>query len=232
MVPRRNDIGHDRVDSSRRVRRGPIGNTDAVPDPLLDRPSWAPAWLPSIDDDRQVKIFRWVLYVVFTAGLMACVTEGANSPADPELGAAPTPSELAARFGTIMVDIVTGTADVLELCLLHADVAPERSQGLMQVSDLEGHDGMLFSNEGSVESPYIMVNTVMPLTITWWQDGGGFRSTTDMVPCTEADTAACTRYTATGPYRYAIEVPQGALGSAGIDESARLQIGSEGCTPS
>lgn len=57
-----------------------------MPDPLLDRPEWAPRWLPSIDDDRQVRLLRWALGIVLAAGLLACVTEGANSPPDPELG--------------------------------------------------------------------------------------------------------------------------------------------------
>ena len=212
-----------------------------MPDPLLDRPAWAPRWLPSIDDDRQVRILRWALGAVFAAGLTACITEGANLPADPELGAPAvtidgsgngTGSGLAATFGTIVVDIVTGTGQVLNLCLLHADDAAERSRGLMEVSDLEGYDGMLFSNETSVENQFIMVNTVMPLSITWWQDGGAFRSATDMTPCTEADPADCARYPSGGPYRYAIEVPQGALATAGIDETASLRVGGEACSPS
>lgn len=200
-------------------------------DPLLDRPSWAPAWFPAADDDVAMRWFRWVVRAVFAAGLMACVTEGANSPADPELGAPLAPSALAAQFGTIMADIITGTGEVLELCLLHADDPTERSRGLMQVDDLEGHDGMLFSNDAPVEAPFIMVDTVMPLTITWWQDGGAFLSHTDMEPCTEADPAACPRYPAGGPYRYAIEVPKGAFGAAGIDAAARLELRGEGCTP-
>ncbi len=213
-----------------------MGQTGSVSvrNPLLDPPAWAPAWLPSIDDDRQLRVFRWIIGAVFAAGLAACVVQGADSPADPELGAAPTGSDasLAAQFGTILVDIVTGTGQALELCLLHADDPGERTQGLMQVTDLQGYDGMLFSNDTSVENRYVMIDTVMPLSITWWQDGGAFRSGTDMVPCTESDPNACARYAATGPYRYAIEVPQGSLADAGIDESARLEIGAEGCTPS
>lgn len=203
-------------------------------DPLLDRPAWAPRWLPSIDDDRQVRVLRWVLGIVFAAGLTACITENADSPADPELGAA-TPAEavsdLANAFGTIMVEIVTGTGEVLELCLLHADQPAERSRGLMQVTDLDGHDGMLFDNPAPVESQFVMINTVMPLSITWWQDGGAYLAGTDMTPCTEADPAACTRYPPGGPYRHAIEVPRGALADAGIDPSATLRVGQPSCTP-
>ena len=56
-----------------------------MPDPLLDRPDWAPRWLPSIDDDRQVRLLRWALASCSAAGLLACVTEGANSPAGPQI---------------------------------------------------------------------------------------------------------------------------------------------------
>ena len=206
----------------------------SAPNPLLDRPVWAPVWLPALDDPRQVRIFRWVIGIVFAAGLAACVVQSADSPADPHLGTAPTSAvgSLAERFGTIMVHIVTGTGQALDLCLLHADDPGERTQGLMGVTDLQGYAGMLFSNDTSVENRYVMIDTVMPLSITWWQDGGAFRSGTDMSPCTESDPDACERYAASGPYRYAIEVPQGALADAGIDESAHLELGAEGCTPS
>jgi uncharacterized membrane protein (UPF0127 family) len=203
---------------------------------LLDRPSWAPSWVPSIDDVRQVRFLRWAVGLVFIAGLASCMEEGADAPADPVLGAPITsvtaaPSELAARFGSVMVQILTAGGQVLELCLLHADTPEERSRGLMEVADLEGHDGMLFANEAPVDNPFIMVDTVMPLSITWWQADGSFLSATDMTPCTEADPAACPRYPAGGAYRWAIEVPQGALADAAIGDGARLAVGEAGCTP-
>lgn len=210
------------------------------PNPLLQRPSWAPGWIPSIDDDRQVRLLQWFLTVIFVAGLTACVVEGADSPADPELGtvegATSSPvttgsSPLASHFGTVMVEIVTGAGEFLELCLLHADTPEERSRGLMQVTDLEGHDGMLFSNDAPVENQFVMINTVMPLSITWWRADGSLLSETRMTPCTEADPQACTRYPAGGPYLHAIEVPQGSLDAAGIDASSRLRVGPTGCTP-
>lgn len=199
-------------------------------DPLLDRPSWAPAWLPSIDDPVQVRALRWVLMAVFAAGVAAGVVQGADRPADPVLAEAPA-SELAARFGTILVEIVTGTGDVVELCLLHADDPEERSRGLEAVSDLEGHDGMLFSHDAPVEDPFVMIDTVLPLSVTWWQVGGAFLSATEMVPCTEQDPDACTRYPATGPYLHAVVVPQGSLVGAGVDASSQLRVGVDGCEP-
>lgn len=199
-------------------------------DPLLRRPDWAPSWVPSIEDDDQVRLLRWVLSAVFAVGLAACVVQSANSPADPYLGEA-APSALAARFGTIVVEITTGAGEILELCLLHADEPEQRSQGLRGVTDLEGFDGMLFSNDAPVETQFVMIDTVMPLSIMWWRDDGSFLAATQMTPCTEADTATCTRYPAGAPYLHAIEVPQGSLATAGIDESSVLHVGDRSCTP-
>lgn len=216
-------------------------------DPLLDRPDWAPAWIPTVHDHSAMRWLRWVLGAVFFAGLASCVVEGADRPADPVLGEpidetpAETPSEsiddpvvsatsptlagevseLAATFGTIVVDLVTAGGEVLELCLLDANETAERPQGLKGVTDLEGHDGMLFRWDQDVSSNFVMVDTVVPLTISWWTADGGFVSSTDMEPCTEADAADCTRYGADGPYRFAVEVPQGALPEAGA--GARLE---------
>lgn len=176
-----------------------------MPDRLLDRPRWAPAWL-SIDDVRAMRWFRWMVGLVFAAGAAACVVESADRPADPVLE---EPSGLAAKFGTILVDVLTASGEALELCLLHADVPEERARGLMEVTDLEGHDGMLFSFDTDVQSNFVMIDTVTPLTISWWAADGSFVSSTDMEPCTEADDGDCARYPAAAPYRYAIEVFQG-----------------------
>lgn len=174
-------------------------------DPLLDRPSWAPAWL-SVDHVRGMRWFRWALGLVLAAGAAACVVESADRPADPVLE---EPSGLAAQFGTILVDVLTASGEALELCLLHAEVPEERSRGLMEVTDLEGHDGMLFSFDTDAQSNFVMIDTVTPLTISWWAADGSFVSSTDMAPCTEENDADCARYPAAGPYRYAIEVFQG-----------------------
>lgn len=208
-------------------------------DPLLDPPPWAPSWLPTIDDVRGARVLRWLVTAVFLAGVAACVTEGADSPADPELGAAtidaPTsapasvPGSLAAQFGTVAAQLVALSGEVLELCLLHADTVEERSTGLMQVTDLEGHDGMLFSTEEPVEGAFYMYRTVLPLTISWWGGDGAFVSRADMVPCGSEDPAACERYPAGGPYRYAVEVVQGDPLAARFEPGARLQVGTDAC---
>lgn len=207
-------------------------------DPLLDPPAWAPSWLPSIDDVRGARLLRWLVTAVFVAGVTAGVTEGADSPADPELGTATTdapgqaaepPGSLAERFGTVAAQLVALSGDVLELCLLHADTIEERSTGLMQVTDLEGHDGMLFSTEEPSDGAFYMYRTLLPLTISWWDGDGAFVSRADMVPCESEDPATCERYPAGGPYRFAIEVVQGAPLASTFEPGARLQVGTDAC---
>lgn len=205
-------------------------------DPLLDPPSWAPSWLPTVDDVRGFRLLRWLVAAVFVAGVAACVTESANSPADPQLGPVASDTKtsapaggLAERFGTVAAQLIAVSGEVLELCLLHADTPEERSTGLMQVTDLEGHDGMLFSMEEPTEGAFYMYRTLLPLTISWWDGAGAFVSRTDMAPCGSADSAACERYPAAGPYRYAIEVVQGAPLAARFEPGARLQVTAEGC---
>lgn len=205
-------------------------------DPLLDPPSWAPSWMPTVDDVRGARILRWLVTAVFVAGVAACVSEGADSPADPELGAPPTTAApavplgaLAERFGTVAAQLVAVSGEVIQLCLLHADTTEERSTGLMQVTDLEGHDGMLFSAEEPTDGAFYMYRTVLPLTIGWWAGDGAFVSRADMVPCESEDPATCERYPPAGPYRFAIEVVQGAPLAGRFEPGARIQVGNEAC---
>jgi uncharacterized membrane protein (UPF0127 family) len=221
------------------TRYGGVGHTEPVRDPLLDPPAWAPSWLPTIDDVRGARALRWVVSAVFVAGVAACVTEGADSPADPELGAVTTDvaeeaagaplGSLAERFGTVTAQLAAVSGEVLQLCLLHADTMEERAAGLMQVADLEGHDGMLFATEEPSEGAFYMYRTVLPLTISWWDGEGAFVSRADMVPCESEDPAACERYPAGGPFRFAIEVVQGAPLAERFEPGARLQVGTDAC---
>lgn len=57
----------------------------ADPDPLLDRPDWAPAWTPVVDDVRAMRALRMALTAVLCLGLVSCITLGADQPADPVL---------------------------------------------------------------------------------------------------------------------------------------------------
>lgn len=134
----------------------------------------------------------------------------------------PEPQDQLAVFGSAIV----GTArdgEVIGSCLLLADRASLRSQGLMAVTDLGPFDGMLFAYDATSDGGYWMRNTPMPLSIAWIAPDGAVVATADMEPCLDPG-ATCPSTRPGGDYRWAIEVPQGGLAALGLVEGARLDV--------
>ncbi len=93
-----------------------------------------------------------------------------------------------------------------------ADTPELRSQGLMNVTDLGSLDGMLFVFPDTVTAAFWMKDTPLALDIAFFDDAGLFVDKLSMVPC---DADPCPTYPAAGPYRYALEAPDGALAPLG-----------------
>ncbi len=110
-----------------------------------------------------------------------------------------------------------------ERCALLAETAAQRQRGLMERTDLGGYDGMLFVFESDVEGGFWMKDTPMPLSIAWFDSAGRLVSTADMEPC--LGRSSCPSYAPSGPYRYALEVPQGGLAALGVGPGAVLSVG-------
>jgi uncharacterized membrane protein (UPF0127 family) len=89
--------------------------------------------------------------------------------------------------------------------------------------DLAGYDGMLFRFDGDVTTAFIMKDTLIPLSIAWFDGAGRFVGQTDMVPCPPAE-AKCPTYAAPAPYRYALEVPRGGSSRLGVGPGSHLLI--------
>ena len=84
----------------------------------------------------------------------------------------------------------------------------ERSQGLMNVTDLGEVDGMLFVFEADSEGGFWMKDTLIPLDIAFFDAGGSLVDVLSMVPCREDP---CPIYTPAGAYRFALEAVPGRL---------------------
>ncbi|MFP4512290.1 MAG: DUF192 domain-containing protein [Acidimicrobiales bacterium] len=134
--------------------------------------------------------------------------------------ACPSPTDTFERFSAAEITVVSADGSASRRCVLIADTAELRSHGLMEVTDLAGYDGMLFSFPGTVRRSFWMGNTVLPLTIAFIDQDGGVVSTADMEPCPEA--VDCPDYPPEGPYRWALEVEQGQLDEFGLTDGARL----------
>jgi uncharacterized membrane protein (UPF0127 family) len=131
-------------------------------------------------------------------------------------------------FGEVAIAIEGPDGEVLGWCLLLAETEEQRQRGLMEVTDLQGYEGMIFVWSEDADSSFYMRNTPTPLSIGWVDAEGELVSTADMEPC--ADIEGCPLYPADGPYRFAIEVPQGGLDELGLVEGSKLTVGGQ-CAP-
>jgi uncharacterized membrane protein (UPF0127 family) len=123
-------------------------------------------------------------------------------------------------FGDVAYQVERSGRTVKTGCALLAATKAQQERGLMNVRHLTGYDGMIFQFSADTTVGFYMKDTPMPLSIAWFDAGGGFVSGTDMAP--NNDTID---YYATAPYRYAFEVPQGKLGAAGIGAGSTLVVG-------
>jgi uncharacterized protein len=155
--------------------------------------------------------------------LGACVAKGANNPDDPRAVEARI-----AGFGEVGFTVrkADGLPTTTELCALLAATQQQRARGLMTVTDLRGYAGMVFRFPADTTGAFYMRNTPMPLSIAWFRADGTFVSATDMPPCEDRD--GCPTYGPAGPYRYALEVPQGQLPQLGVGPGSVLSLGA-GC---
>ncbi len=169
--------------------------------------------------DPRIRILEWVIGALLVIGFGACLAEGANQPADPEL----VESRIQG-FGEIGFTITPagGAITPTEACALLAATEAQRARGLMTITDLEGYPGMIFRYSVDSTGGFFMRNTPMPLSIAWFAADGSFVSSADMEPC--GDRSDCPTSSATGPYRYALEVPQGQLAALGVGPGSVLQL--------
>ncbi|HEX3622993.1 MAG TPA: DUF192 domain-containing protein [Acidimicrobiales bacterium] len=166
---------------------------------------------------------RWAVIAVVVLGGLAFVVKGANRPANPSLKPATQPLQRThfGDFGEIAFTISGGAAQAAAIrCALLADTEAQQELGLMNRTDIGGYDGMLFRFQSDTTVSFYMKDTPLPLSIAFFDGSGQFVSTTDMPPC--VDRPSCPLYNAARPYRYALEVPEGALPRLGIGPGTRL----------
>jgi uncharacterized membrane protein (UPF0127 family) len=124
-------------------------------------------------------------------------------------------------FGTIGIAIRAAGGVSKTFCLWLADTDARKERGLMQVTGLGGKSGMIFTYGSDTNEQFWMYQTVMPLSIAFFDATGAFVSSADMAPCPGAPST-CPSYPAAGKYRDAIEVPQGGLAALGIGPGSAL----------
>jgi uncharacterized protein len=102
-----------------------------------------------------------------------------------------------------------------------ADTPDEREAGLMDRESLTPYDGMAFVWEEPVVSSFWMKDTLIPLSIAFWDDSGRIISILDMNPCT---VDPCPSYGPDEPFVGAVEVERGTLGEHGVAIGDQVEL--------
>lgn len=127
-------------------------------------------------------------------------------------------------IGLVPITSVTlhGSHGPVRIQVETANSAEERRQGLMGRTSLGADEGMVFVFEDvPVADRFWMKNTLIPLSIAFWDAHGSILAIHDMDPCT-ADP--CPKYGAPAPYVGALEVDQGFFEEAGVHVGDTIEL--------
>jgi uncharacterized protein len=108
-----------------------------------------------------------------------------------------------------------------EIAVEIADTDDERAVGLMGRTSLPADAGMLFVYPGPTEGAYWMKDTLIPLSIAFYDVDGTILRILDMEPCRRNP---CPVYDPGVRYAGALEVNQGAFERWGVREGDRLEL--------
>jgi uncharacterized membrane protein (UPF0127 family) len=102
-----------------------------------------------------------------------------------------------------------------------AETPEEKARGLMGRRSLPPDAGMVFLEEEPVSSGFWMKDTLIPLSIAFWDRDGRIFRILDMEPCLED---SCPTYDPRGPWVGALEVNQGFFEEHGIQVGDKVDL--------
>jgi uncharacterized protein len=159
---------------------------------------------------RRLSLVLLVLLV-----LLALVGAGCGGDDDGEATGGTTPAE--ARATAV---ITTGDGEV-ELSVEVADDDAERARGLMFRTSLPENDGMVFLFPEPTATAFWMKNTLIPLSIAFFDSEGTILRILHMEPC---PGDPCPTYDPEVPFSGALEVNRGAFERLGVREGDHIEL--------
>lgn len=122
--------------------------------------------------------------------------------------------------GTVLID--TGSDTVL-VHVLVAQTEEQREHGLMDRTSLPADDGMVFIFFEPTQSGFWMKDTLIPLSIAFFDVDGKILKILDMKPCAP-DASPCPIYDPGVSYMGALEVNRGAFERLGVGEGDTVHV--------
>jgi uncharacterized membrane protein (UPF0127 family) len=117
--------------------------------------------------------------------------------------------------------ITTAGGDEVDVHVEVADDADERATGLMDRPSLPADQGMVFLWEEPTEGTFWMKDTLIPLSIAFWDEDGEILAILDMQPC---EAEPCPLYGPGVAFAGAIEVNEGFFEEHGIERGDRIEL--------
>lgn len=153
-----------------------------------------------------------IAFVLIVSLLTACSSRDAQ-------GTGATPSQSPTfRAGTAIIETDAGAV------LVNIEVAdsPELQElGLMHRTSLEDDSGMLFLFFEESQSSFWMKDTLIPLSIAFFDRDGTILKIIDMEPC---DSDPCPSYDPDVTYQGALEVNKGAFDEWGVEVGDTIRV--------
>jgi hypothetical protein len=134
--------------------------------------------------------------------------------------ASPTPARDHAIGGPPVLTFLTSGGRVT-IRVEIADTDAERELGLMGKTSLAPERGMVFLYDEPAERSFWMKDTLIPLSIAFWDERGRIVTILDMDPCPDG---VCPTYESGVPVVGAVEVNQGYFDKHGITEGDRVRL--------
>jgi uncharacterized membrane protein (UPF0127 family) len=117
--------------------------------------------------------------------------------------------------------VVDASGDEVEIDVEVADTPRERAVGLMNREELDGDAGMVFLVPEPTETSFWMKDTLIPLSVAFWDREGRIFRILDMEPCRQEP---CPFYEPGRPWLGAVEVNRGFFRDAGVRVGDRVRL--------
>jgi uncharacterized membrane protein (UPF0127 family) len=156
------------------------------------------------------RVARPLVVGLIVAGFIAlALALGANRPADPTFVGGPAGSSTPTSAASLFEERRVLVGDRC-LSVQVANTDATRGQGLRERQSLGAYHGMLFEFPALTTAKFTMSNTLIPLTIGFYDETGQPVDVLDMDPCPQGGDS-CPIYGAKAPFRTALEVAKGQL---------------------
>lgn len=127
------------------------------------------------------------------------------------------------------VIVIGAETGVQEACVWVADTPETKSMGMMGASSMGEADAMAFISDEPTTGRFWMWNTLIDLSIAFYDRDGVYLDAFDMTVCTASDSAGCVRYDTPVGYSVAIEAPRGDLERLGLVQGSTVEVTEQRC---